>query len=930
MNHKNLFLLVAIITCSLALMAGCVSSPQFGAPETTGATITGRVATPESCFTGACDNPSITDGKPLPLATALFYGGDSGQLKIQGETECDGSFGVSAGGEGSYVLYAVRNTSGGSYVVVKKGINGSSGDVGEANAYTTSQVIIWERANFLYGENFVPFDAAQNAEGWSFNPANLVLQVSDIPNLLPTGALLAAVEKALSECRDPQKDGDVIKFANQIADATFGAPGGGGAGGGGGGGGTTIIVGPTPTASPTSAPTTLYKITGTVYVRNENGELVSYDNSEEPIVLQLVKKSDNTEVGIASTKDDGTFEFSPVPAGEYVIKIISAPEGYDITALPKSKTVTKATSDANIEVVIVNADSVGNNFLLEKTSPKTHFVDGYVFEDQNDNGTYDDGEGIVGIEVKLNVVSKTRVSIEWNKTTDENGYYKFVGLENGVKYRVRPIIANTSYGDATPNNYQFTINGSNLKDKNFQLKRVPAYCISGYTYENGTNNPVQNVTVKLLDHTTGSLIANTTSDTNGLYQFCNLSDNKTYRIRAEIPSGYTNVDPNRRVIPINGADVTDAHFWFVKASAPVYTLTGVVYASDETCDTPCGDCDQVMSKSLQTVAGIKVVLKKYNTSTNSWDKVKEVTTDGNGVYVFANNSAGEYRIVVPVPQSNYPYVTPEKYQGDIATLSDSNLDFTLSCCKDNPCCEAPTITKITLDPSCECPTGYQAKTKTCQNCNPPLVCTNCKVKVEVSAENAASYKYELYIDGELRSGSDDWISDSSYVFEEVDSVCQNKDFSVKVYAKNDCNQEVSATENGIFPGGECEECCKFDFFTSQGQGQGTQKAKWENGVVKIKFQIKDVCQYERINLKVEVFRWISTGWLSGYWDSVGTDNTSFTNMEPNPGGNITAGPEWESTSITGLQSGYYKFKFTITEAQGYCTGYSKTKEGSFD
>ena len=216
-------------------------SPQFGAPETTGVTITGRVATPSgSCFSDACDNPSITDGKPLPLATALFYGGDSGQLKIQGETGCDGSFEVNAGEEGSYVLYAVRNTSEGKYVVVKKGINGSSGDVGEANAYTTSQVIIWERANALYGENFTPFDAswyAQYSWGWSFDPAKLVLPVSEIPNLQPTAQLYNAVEKALSECRDPQGDSDVIYYANQIADATFGAPGGGAGGGGGGGGG---------------------------------------------------------------------------------------------------------------------------------------------------------------------------------------------------------------------------------------------------------------------------------------------------------------------------------------------------------------------------------------------------------------------------------------------------------------------------------------------------------------------------------------------------------------------------------------------------------------------------------------------------------------------------------------------------------------------
>ena len=111
-------------------------------------------------------------------------------------------------------------------MVVKKGINNPRGDIGEANAYTTSQVIIWERANFLYGEDFVPFDASWYAQydwKWSFAPAKLVLPVSEIPNLEPSTQLLATVEEALSECRDPQEDNRVIHFADQIANATFGA-----------------------------------------------------------------------------------------------------------------------------------------------------------------------------------------------------------------------------------------------------------------------------------------------------------------------------------------------------------------------------------------------------------------------------------------------------------------------------------------------------------------------------------------------------------------------------------------------------------------------------------------------------------------------------------------------------------------------------------
>ena len=54
--------------------------------------------------------------------------------------------------------------------------------------------------------------------------------------------LYNAVEEALSECRDPQEDNRVIHFADQIANATFGAPAGGGAAGGGGGGGGGCLL----------------------------------------------------------------------------------------------------------------------------------------------------------------------------------------------------------------------------------------------------------------------------------------------------------------------------------------------------------------------------------------------------------------------------------------------------------------------------------------------------------------------------------------------------------------------------------------------------------------------------------------------------------------------------------------------------------------
>ncbi len=346
MNRKNLLLLAVIIAGTLAIMAGC-TSPQFGAPGTTGTAITGRVATPESCFSDACDNPSITEGKPLPGATALFYGGDSGKLKIEGETGCDGAFEVNTTGEGSYVLYVVREYPEGSgkYVVVKKGVNNPRGDIGEANAYTTSQVIIWERANALYGEDFTPFDASWYAQydwKWSFAPAKLVLPVSEIPNLEPSTQLLAAVEEALSECRDPQEDDKVIFFADQIADATFGAPAGGGAAGGGGGGAANRSFTVTKTVDKNSisvGETANY----TVVVTNTGNQSLSPTVSDDKFTLPAPKESGNSN-GTLNVGETWTYKYSYTP------EEVPTPNPLVNTVTVTVPGLTSQTAQASVEV----------------------------------------------------------------------------------------------------------------------------------------------------------------------------------------------------------------------------------------------------------------------------------------------------------------------------------------------------------------------------------------------------------------------------------------------------------------------------------------------------------------------------------------------------------------------------------------------------
>jgi PKD repeat protein len=247
-------------------------------------------------------------------------------------------------------------------------------------------------------------------------------------------------------------------------------------------------------------------------------------------------------------------------------------------------------------------------------------------------------------------------------------------------------------------------------------------------------------------------------------------------------------------------------------------------------------------------------------------------------------------------------------------------------------CKELSVTDFDVQANCECPTPQSVKCVSCK------LCENCTITISgitTTGTRPLGYRYG-YKKDEPRSAwtwypsETGWTTETSHTFTEIEECNSSQNYKVKVVAYNECTTNAFKEKTVNLDGGCCE-CCKFDFFS----GQGTQKAKWfsqgrdKPHVVKVQFQIKDVCPSERIDLKVEVYR--KTG--PSTWTLCGTDTTSFTNMAPNSGGNITTGNEWQTTTITysdnpGSHSDW-KFKFTITEANNQCPNYSKTHEGGF-
>ncbi|HSV31921.1 MAG TPA: PKD domain-containing protein, partial [Atribacteraceae bacterium] len=228
MLHKN-FLLSSLflLTGVLLILASCTPSPQFGSPGAS--IITGEAAMPAQCF-------SCEAGEANPPAYVLVYGGESGKLEATSTLNCDGTFSVATNGQASSVVYVVRQnvTNPDQYMVLKKGIDRSSGDIGLIDAHTTAQVMIWEQVNVANVPDFTVFNAAHYSKyewRWSFD-ADLVnelsLGVEDIPGLAieeaeQYGELLSAVQSAIDSCSDPQlPGGQALALARLVADALFG------------------------------------------------------------------------------------------------------------------------------------------------------------------------------------------------------------------------------------------------------------------------------------------------------------------------------------------------------------------------------------------------------------------------------------------------------------------------------------------------------------------------------------------------------------------------------------------------------------------------------------------------------------------------------------------------------------------------------------
>ena len=424
-----------------------------------------------------------------------------------------------------------------------------------------------------------------------------------------------------------------------------------------------------------------YTISGTVYYDKDRSETL---NNGEPgfdgITVNLLDEAGAT-VATTTTKADGTYSFTKLPAGKYTVKV----EPSDLLKKLEQTEDPDDTKDHTSGVVQVNHDnpSVQNVNFGYVTN---YTIKGTIYRDADRSESLEDGEKLYqGVTVDLldnagNVVATT--------TTDASGAYAFTNLEEGT-YTVRvrkegPIadLDQTEDPDATKDNTSgdITLELNDPIKENVNFGYISDNSISGTVYRDDNRSGALNSgesgypeqTVQLLDKD-GTVIATTKTDANGMYSFDKLPDG-TYSVKVVKDGALADTeqtgDPDSMLdnasepITLDEANPTkkDVDFGYV----PDYFIKGTIYRD--------GNRSGALDTDEKLYEGVTVQLRDADGTV-----VATTTTDADGAYSFDKLPAGTYTVTVV---QDGPIAGLEQTGDPDATKDNASEPITLN--NDNP------------------------------------------------------------------------------------------------------------------------------------------------------------------------------------------------------------------------------------------------------
>ncbi len=319
----------------------------------------------------------------------------------------------------------------------------------------------------------------------------------------------------------------------------------------------------------------------------------------------------NTPIQTVTTAADGSYTFTAVSNGMYIVRPEDAAYDFD----PPQRAVTVFYGN------VVNQDF---NAIFRE-----YDVDGRVL---------DDGTGLTNIVVRLFDLPDTTTPIQ-SVVTNSQGGFVFIDIPPG-NYRVLP--ESTAY-TFVPTFRDFSVTTAPITLEDFEAN-LNTYDTGGRVSDNGTGLP--NVQVALAKTSNPETILQTVlTNGNGNYAFTNIEP-ETYRITPTL-ADYLFV-PDYRDIIITTSDVPNVHF---EANLNIFDASGRITDNG----VPLGQ-----------------VQVRLSTQSDPNTPIAFASTDSNGDYTFVGIDPGNYRVTPS--RGGYDF-TPDFRNFTISNAPVTGLDF---------------------------------------------------------------------------------------------------------------------------------------------------------------------------------------------------------------------------------------------------------------
>ncbi|WP_114913299.1 SdrD B-like domain-containing protein [Acidibrevibacterium fodinaquatile] len=411
-----------------------------------------------------------------------------------------------------------------------------------------------------------------------------------------------------------------------------------------------------------------------------------------------LENTSGTVLETTTTNSQGLYDFTNLTAGTYEVQFV-APTGYDLTpqtsiandlgSAPNQTTgITQAITLApgqnitNIDAGLYQPASIGDNVFLDTAG--TGIQSGV-----------NAGPGVAGVTVDLENTSGTVLE---TTTTNSQGLYDFTNLTPGTYevqfvtpsgYTLSPQTSIANDLGSAPNQTTgitapITLtSGENVT--NIDAGLVPLGSIGDNVFlspnasgiQSGVNaGPgVAGVTVEL-ENTSGTVLETTTTNSQGLYDFTNLTAG-TYEVQFVAPTGYdftpqTSIANDLGSAPNQTTGITQAI-----TLAPGQNITNI----DAGLYQPASIGDNVFLDTAGTgiqsgvnagpgVAGVTVELEN-----TSGTVLETTTTNSQGLYDFTNLTPGTYEVQFVTP-SGYTLSPQTSIANDLGSAPNQTTGIT--------------------------------------------------------------------------------------------------------------------------------------------------------------------------------------------------------------------------------------------------------------